>query len=499
MLTPESMSNKNQTERVAAPVSPRSHAPPAPGEPPPAARTQQRMARIGTVLALQARALSHARFNAAATAVTTELCAMLECDRVSIGFYRKGRIAIAAISNTGDFRKRQSLVRLIVAAMEEALDQQTTIVHPTPQGSSPKVTLAHARLAEGSVRGAICTVPIADRDRLLGAVLLEGQKGYNADAVRLVQDVALFVGPVLVLKHRVDDSFARRWEDMFAKRGQRLHGAASSPGKFVLLAVLALAIGAAMWPATFRITAPARIEGAIERVVAAPVDGFLREVNVRPGQAVKIGQALAALEDRDLMLERDKWEAEIAQLDKQYREALSKDDPASIVITKAKHDQARTELGLVQQRLARTRLAAPIDGVVIKGDLLQSIGAPVKRGQTLMVVAPANEFRVILEVDEQDISAVRVGQQARVLFAAETTRPFDLQLNRVAPIALARDGRNFFEAEAHVAPNESDQVGGLRPGLQGVAKIDVDDRPLIAIWTHRAANWLRRMLWRALA
>lgn len=340
---------------------------------------------------------------------------MLGCDRVSIGFIRKGRIAIAAISNTGDFRERQSLVRIIGAAMEESLDQRTTIVHPTPQGSSPKVTLAHARLSESSARAAICTVPIADRDRLLGAVLLEGQKGFNAEAVRLAQDVALFVGPVLALKHRVDDSLARRWEDLLAKRGQRLHGVASSPGKFIFLAMLALAIGAAMWPVTFRITAPAHIEGAIERVVAAPVDGFLRDVHVRPGQAVKIGQALAALEDRDLALERDKWEAEMAQLDKQYREALSKDDAASIVIAKAKHDQARTELGLVLQRLARTRLQAPIDGVVIKGDLLQSIGAPVKRGQILMVVAPANEYRVILEVDEQDVGAVRVGQRARAV------------------------------------------------------------------------------------
>lgn len=64
---------------------------------------------------------------------------------------------------------------------------------------------------------------------------------------------------------------------------------------------------------------------------------------------------------------------------------------------------------------------------------------------------------------------------------------------------MARDGRNFFEAEAHVAPNEADQVGGLRPGLQGVAKIDIEERQLIGIWTHRAANWLRRMLWKALA
>ena len=43
--------------------------------------------------------------------------------------------------------------------------------------------------------------------------------------------------------------------------------------------------------------ASARLEGAVQRVLSASEDGFLREVHVRPGDLVKAGQVLAELSD----------------------------------------------------------------------------------------------------------------------------------------------------------------------------------------------------------
>jgi hypothetical protein len=58
-------------------------------------------------------------------------------------------------------------------------------------------------------------------------------------------------------------------------------------------------------------------------------------------------------------------------------------------------------------------------------------------------------------------------------------------------VSTAREGRNFFRVEAVLggAP------GRLRPGLEGIGKIEVDRRRLLWIWTHQVVDWARLKLW----
>jgi hypothetical protein len=42
-------------------------------------------------------------------------------------------------------------------------------------------------------------------------------------------------------------------------------------------------------------------------------------------------------------------------------------------------------------------------------------------------------------------------------------------------------GRNFFRVEA----SATGDIAKLRPGMEGVGKIDVDRRKLLWIWTHK--------------
>jgi hypothetical protein len=57
---------------------------------------------------------------------------------------------------------------------------------------------------------------------------------------------------------------------------------------------------------------------------------------------------------------------------------------------------------------------ADFDGVVVLGDLSQSLGSPVEKGQVLFEVAPLNSYRE-LRVDERDIAEVAVGQRGPLL------------------------------------------------------------------------------------
>ncbi|MDD2667067.1 HlyD family efflux transporter periplasmic adaptor subunit [Zoogloea sp.] len=152
-------------------------------------------------------------------------------------------------------------------------------------------------------------------------------------------------------------------------------------------------------PFEFRVGGNARVEGEIQRVLVAPADGFLKQALVRPGDLVKAGQLLAELAEQDLQLERSKWSSELAQHENAYSAAMARADRTQLVISQAKADEARAQLALVDGQIGRSHIVAPFDGVLIRGDLTQSLGAPVQRGDVLLTVAPRERFRVIVEVD----------------------------------------------------------------------------------------------------
>jgi hypothetical protein len=59
-------------------------------------------------------------------------------------------------------------------------------------------------------------------------------------------------------------------------------------------------------------------------------------------------------------------------------------------------------------------------------------------------------------------------------------------------VSTAREGRNHFRVEATL---ESGSGLRLRPGMEGVAKVAVDERRLASIWTGEMINWLRLKAW----
>jgi len=449
----------------------------------------------GAALVLQARALRHEAFAPAAAAVLNGLCLIADCERVSLGLQMHNGLQVVATSTGAQLGQRQNFTDLLAAAMQEAVDQSTTLICPLPAGSPPALCFAHGELRRANGGLNVLTVPIVGADRVIGALLLERQRPFSERVLKLAEDAALFVGPVLELKHRVESPFAGRLIEAVAPRGVRLEERHVSRSHLVAGALAAVLLVAALWPVTFRVVAPARIEGIDQRILSAPVDGFIASVAVRPGESVKAGQLLGSMEDRDLTLQRDKLAAEIAQHEKKYREALAGDDAGQIVVARAMVEQFTAQHALAESELERTRLRAPFDGVLIAGDLSSMVGAPVSRGQPLLTVSPTRGFKVVAEVDDQDITVLQTGQTAQVLFAGLGQSPAAFRVDRIAPVAVTLDQRHVFEVEGPVDATAVADRAELRPGLRGVARIDIDQRLQVQVWWLRAGHWLRHTLW----
>jgi multidrug resistance efflux pump len=216
--------------------------------------------------------------------------------------------------------------------------------------------------------------------------------------------------------------------------------------KIILIVFVALVIFFSFFKIDYRVTANTVIEGEVQRVVAAPFNGYIKEAPVRPGDIVKEGALLCLLDDRDLKLERLKWATEKEQLTKQYHEAMAKHDRAQITVTRAKIEQAEAQLSLIDEQLSRTRVTAPFNGVVMSGDLSQSLGAPVERGQELFKVAPLDAYRVVVEVDEKDIIHIQVGQKSELILPSMPGEALPL-CDQDHAGSIAKEGKNYFRVE----------------------------------------------------
>ena len=81
------------------------------------------------------------------------------------------------------------------------------------------------------------------------------------------------------------------------------------------------------------------------------------------------------------------------QVNRRLREAKASREFAQLRILEAQLGQTEAQLALVSENLKRTRITAPYRGVVITGDLSQSLGAPVERGEVLFEIAPLADVR----------------------------------------------------------------------------------------------------------
>ncbi len=456
------------------------------------ARRGATVERLQTVLDLTATALSQERFYGSATAFVTALATGLGCDRVSLGFVRGGRVRVSSVSHSAQPKAQTNLMRAIAAAMDEAIDQHTVVVYP-PQADRPQAARAHAELARQYGAGTICSVPLGAGDRLVGALTLERpvDQPFDAAAVEMCGALAALAGPILEIQRRED-----RWLiTKIAVWARDLIGKIIGPRhmslKLSLFAAAGLILFLALAMGEYRVSASAALEPVVRRAVAAPFAGYIAEAPARAGDLVRRDQVLAALDDRDLRLQRLKWASQLEQVARQHQQAQAQRNAAQVAILSAQMDQARAEIALLDDQLTRSRLRAGIDGIVVSGDLSQALRAPVERGQVLFEVAPLDAFRIVLQVAEYAIADVREGQSGTLVLSGAPHEGLPFQVAKITPVSTAREGRNYFRVEATLARTPE----RLRPGMEGVGKIAVDRRRLVWIWTHDVVDWVRLALW----
>lgn len=136
--------------------------------------------------------------------------------------------------------------------------------------------------------------------------------------------------------------------------------------------------------------------------------------------------------------------------------------------------QQRALLDQAQDRLAKTRVYSPIDGVVTSLDIKvgetaisSSTNIP---GSNLMTIANPGSIHTEVNVDEADIANVAIGQKARIYAIAYPELPVDGLVDSIAvsaKVATGQQGQSFAVKIRLVDPEKIT----LRPGMTCRAEI----------------------------
>ncbi|MBA2525614.1 MAG: efflux RND transporter periplasmic adaptor subunit [Pyrinomonadaceae bacterium] len=210
------------------------------------------------------------------------------------------------------------------------------------------------------------------------------------------------------------------------------------------------------------------------------------KVGLRPGQAFdpsrvpEVANARVALELAEKNLRRsekliesgdvsrssyDQQKAQRDQLKEQLESALSlaRQNYAAVMTARANVANAETQLGLARRALSYALVFSPIDGYVAERNA--DLGEYVSPSSKVATVVRINPLRIRIDIPEQAISEVRVGQSVSVTTSAWPDKNFSGRIARISPNVTASSRTLSVEADIE------NSGGALKPGQFATVRI----------------------------
>ncbi len=448
--------------------------------------------RLHEILQLSIRLGQEQRFMALAMALCNALALRFACERVSLGWVSGHYVRLVAVSHVEHFDRKSTATRALEAAQEEALDQERALLFPAPP-ESRQVLRSHQIYADLVGANCLATVPLACGEQVVAVLCLErDQSTLSAAELWELGLLGESLASWLQLRQQQDRWFGLRWYESARRQVGEFFRPRRTAAKLALAGAASLLLGSALLPWDYRVDAALAVRSEDLRFVPAPFDGYLSEVHVEVGDAVKTGEVLVGLDTRDLAQEFSMAEADVVRYARDVEKALAVQQLGDMQIALAKQQQASARLELIRYKLDNAEVRAPHDGVVIEGELRKNLGAPLRKGDLLLKLAKTSETYLELEIDQSDVQNVAVGSRAEFSLVGRPDQRWRIELSRIEPAAVQRDGKTVFLARAQLLDAET---GDWRPGMGGMAKIEAGQRALIWVLTHRTVRFLREFFW----
>lgn len=261
--------------------------------------------------------------------------------------------------------------------------------------------------------------------------------------------------------------------------------------KFVSLFLGLFFIGIVAIPVDKRVTSNLNVEGNTRWIISTPMQGFIRQVFVRPGDKVKKNQLLLKLDDTDFKIQMAEQQSMLEQAQHQFRVAMAEQNLTDSGLASNQIRQQEAKIQTIQRKITQTNVNSPMDGTVINGDWIQQTGTPIESGKELFQIASQDAYKVILHIADQDIHLVKNGQDGNLKLTSLPDQTFAFKVTRIMPVASVQNNINGFRVEAKWINSPP----ALTPGMQGVGKITVGKTNLLFRWSRDFINWMKLKIW----
>jgi len=446
-----------------------------------AERERNLFQQVAALFELFSAASSGTDFPECASQLANHLRDILGCDLVAIAIREHGRHKLAAVSGLAQSTAERTAGRAALeACIRDAMHHRQTRRF-LREDSAPDGSVQEVR--EWFDPALAIASPLEDADSNLrgGWLFLWHEVPTNAPGLEtLIKAAAPEVASLLHLLRRAKPgpfagTLRRIW--LRASANQRRLAAAGAIAALVTL----------LFPVPYPVKAASELHPVTRRVVTAPFDGILERSRVKAGDTVKAGQVLAEMEGRELNWQIADASARRARAMAEADQLLATGKVAESKMAELDASSLEQEITLLHYRTAHLLVKAPLDGVVLQGDLERSEGAHLGTGDPLFEVGPLDRLIVEVAVRETDISLLRDSAAVEITLESFPGETFRAPLLRVAPRSEAIEGSNVFICEVEL-PNPE---GRLRPGLKGKARIEGPHRPLAWSWLRDPWNALR--------
>jgi len=218
--------------------------------------------------------------------------------------------------------------------------------------------------------------------------------------------------------------------------------------------------------------------------VKSEVSAKIKKLYVELGDHVKQGAPLVDLDDKELQTERGsvlieiegaKLEVDKARLDFERDEKLFgrqlipeknvADSRSALDLATNRFDRASKRLQTIEERLSKTKIAAPMNGVILELPVVEGqvvvAAASVNSGTMIMKMAKLDQLLIKAHVNQVDVARLNPGMAAEFSVDSVPGVKMEGKIDRIAPTAVVKNNIKGFQVEIRIEkPDER-----LRPGM----------------------------------
>jgi RND family efflux transporter MFP subunit len=423
--------------------------------------------------------------------------AVVPYDRAAVALERRGKLQVRAVSGLDQIRLGDAEVAKLRDLLEWAAVTNDEI-HIKQKGEEVDANREETRAKfigyfEHTGMRAFYAVPLLDDGGRIGILSFEStDPEFLTDAhVEMIRILAAQVTVALRNAELYKEVPFIGVIEPLMQRKKRFMALGKRRRALMLTAFTIMILVLIFFPIPMRLAGDATVEPQNTAQIQPEVDGVVRSISVHEGDAVKAGAVLAELDDWEyrsaLATAQAKYNGSMAEMNR----ALAANDGTEAGVQRLQSDFWLSELERARERLEKTRVRSPIDGLVTTPNVDTLVGRHLSKGDTLAEVVNTSNAMVDVAIDQDEVTFLRPGEEASVKLESFPIKTFDGRVLIVSPKSTSTgDDRVFFVRVS--VPNPD---GTIRSGMQGRGKVWAGWRPAGYVMLRGPLMWIWSKLW----